>query len=173
MCRMVRVARATVVATMVFGAAACEKPSSLIIELADYTLDNEDEVRVVFEEHFDGDRRIRDFVRTDFAPIPLRASSKVGPYETEDDGTALVRVELLRRRDFSRLNETVRIALGDATFQPQSDQRLRLYVFRSVTDPRGLCEDPCEQAVSFPILPEYQRVPGEMLWLAWLEKDWW
>src|SRR5688500_6145933 len=173
MCRMVMVARATVFATMVFGAAACDKPSSLIIELADYTLDIEDEVRVVFEEHFNGDRLIRDFERIDFAPIPLRASSKVGPYETEDEGTAVVHVELLRRRDFSRLNETVRIALGDVTFSPHSDQRLRLYVFRSVTDPRSLCEDPCNQSVSFPILPEYQRVPGDLLWLAWFEKDWW
>jgi hypothetical protein len=173
MCRMVVAARVTLFAAMVLTVAACEKPSSLIIELADYTLDNEDEVRVIFEEHFDNDRRIRDFVRTDFAPIPLRASSKVGPYLTEDEGTAVVRVELLRRLDFSRLNEPIRIALGDATFQPRSDQRLRLTVFRSVADPRALCEDICEEAISFPIAAEYQRVPGEALWLAWKTKDWW
>jgi hypothetical protein len=172
MCRMVRLARATVIATMVFGVAACEKPSSLIIEIADYTFDNEDEVRVIFEEHFDNNRRIRDFVRTDFAPIPHRASSKVGPYYTEDEGTAVVRVELLRRREFSRLNEPIRIALGDASFEPRSDQRLRLTVFRSAIDPRPLCQDICEEAISFPIAPEYQRVPGEALWLAWKTKDW-
>jgi hypothetical protein len=146
--------RAAVVIVAAALASACDEGSSLAIQIADHTFDPEDQLIVTLSE----DDVIRMFERPDFRPIPLRASSDVGPYAVDNEGTATVNVRL--RRD------AVTIANGTVTVQLRDEENWRVRVYRSVTDPIGLCAG-CENSVRFDIAAAFQREPGESLWVVW------
>jgi hypothetical protein len=136
-------------------ASACDEGSSLAIQIADHTFEPADQLTVTLFE----DDRIRMFERTDFRPIPLRASSDVGPYAVDSEGMATMRA-VLRRGDVTLATGSVDVQLGD-------EEDWRVIAFRSVTDPRPQFCVVCQNAASFPIATAFQRAPGEALWLVW------
>jgi hypothetical protein len=146
--------RAAFVVIAVVLVSACEEGSSLAIQIADHTFDPEDQLIVTLSE----DGRIRMFERTDFSPIPLRASSDVGPFAVANEGTATVNVRLR--------NDNVTVANGTINVELRDEEDWRVTVFRSVEDPRGLCAD-CENSARFDIAAAEQRAPGEGLWIVW------
>jgi hypothetical protein len=136
-------------------AAGCDRGSSLAVQIADYTFDPNDQLIVTLME----DGRIRMFERPDFAPIPLRASSDVGPFAVANAGTAAVSVRLMK--------SDVTIASGTVTVQLRDEEDWRVRVFRSVADPRATqCPD-CENSMRFDIVAAHQREAGEGLWVVW------